>query len=326
MTIDPLSVEALQDWVGRRESAADRVAAAPASALLATLDRDGGPLHDGDPLAPLFHWLYFLSASKMSAVGVDGHPKRGDFLPPVPLPRRMWAGGRVQLVRPFRIGDEARRTSEIIGIRAKEGRGGRLLFVTLRHVCTGPDDEVAIIEEQDLVYRDLAPAGVARKSPVAAQGEAAWSRELVLDPVLLFRYSALTFNGHRIHYDRRYATEVEGYPGLVAQAPLLATLLADLVGRERPEARITHFEFRAVHPSFDATRLRLCGAPGLQGNELRLWAATSEGVTVMHAVARLASTCVPPPAPQSDRAFHGTRMAGDTSSPTGTSARVRSGT
>lgn len=288
MTSVPISQESLENWLGRQESTSDRIGAAPAAGLLATLDRDTGRVREGDLLEPLFHWLYFQPVSTMSSLGVDGHPKRGGFLPPVPLPRRMWAGGRLHFLEPLRIGDRVTRESEITSIRSKEGRSGRLVFVTVEHVCKRADGKIAIVEEQDLVYRDLASSVAGAPPQPVAPIDAVWLRELDVDPVLLFRYSALTFNSHRIHYDRGYATTVEGYPGLVVQAPLLATLLLDLVSREMPDARISGFEFRAIRPLFEGTALQLCGTPDVPARRVSLWAAARDGAPCMNALATLA--------------------------------------
>jgi 3-methylfumaryl-CoA hydratase len=194
----------------------------------------------------------------------------------------MWAGGRLQWHVPLHIGDEVQRTSRIVSITHKAGRSGDLVFVVVRHElrCSG---ELALSEEQDIVYR--APARPGDPAPAAqpAPTEAAWSCDVVPDPVLLFRYSALTFNSHRIHYDRPYATEVEGYQGLVVHGPLIATLLADLARRERPQTRVTAFSFKAVRPTTDLHAFRVCGAPAVDGSRARLWAQDHEGCLTMQA-------------------------------------------
>ena len=227
MTLD---IAELKAWTGRQEVREDVVTPVPVAALAATLDRDDPAPAPGTPLPPLWHWLYFLPLHRQSELGPDGHAKRGGFLPPVPLPRRMWAGGRFDFRRPLRVGDAIRRTSTIADVGLKEGRTGPLVFVLVRHeVATG--EGVALVEEHDIVYRDLPEPGEAAPAPRPARADAAWRRDIHPDDVLLFRYSALTFNGHRIHYDRRYVTEVEGYPGLIVHGPLLATLLVDLLRR-----------------------------------------------------------------------------------------------
>ena len=276
-----------KEWIGRTELRSDRASAAPVAALAATLDRDDPAPQDGDELPLLWHWLYFLPLYRQSDVGPDGHAKRGGFLPPVPLPRRMWAGGRLTFRAPLRIGERIERRSQIVDVTAKEGRSGPLAFVVVRHEVSNAGG-IAIVEEHDIVYRGAAKAGEGPPAPVAAPADAAWSREIRPDPVLLFRYSALTFNGHRIHYDRSYVTETEGYPGLVVHGPLIATLLTDLLRRKRPDARVAAFWFRAVSPLFDIAPFFVRGQPSAEGTSVRLWAANAAGGLAMDATATLA--------------------------------------
>ena len=276
-----------QQWVGRTESRTDVVTSTPAAALGATLDRDDPPPRAGDPLPPLWHWLYFLPLARQSEIGPDGHAKRGGFLPPVPLPRRMWAGSRLSFQQPLRIGDTIERTSTIDSVTTKEGRSGPLVFVRVRHAIAtsrGP----SIVDEHDIVYRRMPEPDERPAVPPRAPERATWTRTIEPDDVLLFRYSALTFNGHRIHYDRRYVTEVEGYPGLIVHGPLIATLLLDLVRRERPDATVLAFSFRAVSPLFDIDSFTVNGAPAEDGRSLALWAANAEGGLAMEATASLA--------------------------------------
>ena len=281
------TLEHLQSWQGRTETLHDEATAAPVRGLSATLDRDDPPPVRGAELPPLAHWLYFLPQARQSELGPDGHPRRGGFLPPVPLPRRMWAGGRLQWLQPLRVGDALRRESRIVSVTGKSGRSGDLVFVLVRHEVH-TDRGLALTEEHDIVYRPLARASDPQPAPRRAEADAPWQREIVPDDVLLFRYSALTFNGHRIHYDRRYVTGVEGYPGLVVHGPLIATLLVDLVRRQQPGARITHFSFKAVRPTFDLHPFRLNGRPSADGKTIALWASDDEGWLTMQAEAQLA--------------------------------------
>ena len=276
----------MREWVGKTETRTDRVTAAPMAALAATLDRDDPEPREGDVLPPLWHWLYFLPIAKQSELAADGHPHKGGFLPPVELPRRMWAGTRFEVHQPLRVGDPITRTSRIADVRLKEGRTGPLMFVMVQHEIAGPAGH-AITEEHDIVYRDRPRPGEGF-SPPAAPRSPAWQRTIEPDEALLFRYSALTFNGHRIHYDRRYATEVEGYPGLVVHGPLIATLLMDLVRRNRPDAAVTHFAFRAVSPLFDGTPFSVCAQPEDNGKTIRVWAQNASGGLAMDATAQLA--------------------------------------
>ncbi len=279
-----------QDWIGNTESHADLVALTPIASLSATLDRDDPPPQPGDPLPPLWHWLYFLTIRRASELGRDGHPARGGFLPPVALPRRMWAGGRLQFHEPLRAGEKITRDSRIVNVTQKEGRSGALVFVLVRHEIKNAAGAIAITEEHDIVYRDDPKPDDPKPPPKAAPTDAAWTRELVPDETLLFRYSALTFNGHRIHYDYRYVTEVEGYSGLVVHGPLIATLLLDLVRRNLPEANVARFEFRALRPvTVTGVPLTVCGKPEADGKTVKLWARDHEGWLAMEGTATFSS-------------------------------------
>jgi len=253
-------------WVGRSEAAADVLTPDRTNALRAALGEPEA-LAPGAPLPPLHHWLYFWDVRPPVGLGPDGHPKRGGFLPPVPSPRRMWAGGRLKFLAPLRVGERVARTSTILKVEAKSGRSGDLIFVTVEHRISG-EQGLAVVEEQDLVYREAAQPG-AMAAPVGdgSPPAAPWRREVVPDSVLLFRYSALTMNGHRIHYDRPYAIDEEAYPGLVVHGPLQATLLLDLATRHLPRP-VTGFDFRGQSPAFDGTKLQVCGEPSETGASL----------------------------------------------------------
>ena len=278
----------LKEWVGRSESVSDIVTATPYAALSATFDRPPERPPAGTPLPPLWHWLYFLPLAAQSDIGPDGHPKRGGFLPPVPLPRRMWAGSQLDFHRPLRVGDALTRTSTIADVTEKTGRTGTLVFVKVRHeIRRGHETDVALTEFHDIVYRDAPRPDDVAPPPKTAPAESAWQRKWVPDDVLLFRYSALTFNGHRIHFDRRYVTEVEGYPGLIVHGPLIATLLLDLLRRNRPDADIARFAFRAVSPLFDTAPFKVYGRTDAAGKTIQLWAQNADGALAMEATAVL---------------------------------------
>lgn len=278
----------LREWIGRSETVADVVTPGPVAALAATLDRSAERPATGTPLPPLWHWLYFLPIVRRSELGADGHPRRGGFLPPIALPRRMWAGSRLTFHRPLLVGDALTRTSTIDAVTPKTGRSGALVFVRVRHeIRRAGEPDVALTEFHDIVYREAPRPGEAPGVSQQATRAPAWTKRWVPDAVLLFRYSALTFNGHRIHYDRRYATEVEGYPGLVVHGPLVATLLIDLLADALPEARVAGFEFRAVRPLFDTHPFDVCGAPAADGRTVHLWARDHEGALAMEATASL---------------------------------------
>lgn len=271
-------------WVGKTETIRDQVTAAPMAALSATLDREDAYPQPGDPVPPLWHWLFFLPVHRQSQLGPDGHAEPGDFMPPSPLPRRMWAGGRFEFHHPLRVGDIVSRESRIVDVSAKQGRTGPLLFVVVRHEVSN-EQGIALFEEHDIVYRDHPTRNGSSPGPQPAPSESAWERQVDPNEILLFRYSALTFNAHRIHYDRRYAIQTEGYPGLVVHGPLVATLLLDLVHRNLPEARISGFEFRAVSPLFDTETFWVCGKPEDQGQRVRLWARDGAGGLAVTATA-----------------------------------------
>ena len=283
----------LQDWMGRTETVTDIATATPYAALAATLDwpaTDSPQRPDtGTPLPYLWHWLYFLPIAPQSEIGEDGHPKRGGFLPPVPLPRRMWAGSDFTFHEPLLVGDTLARTSTIVDVKEKSGRTGSLIFVKVRHeLRRNGAQAVALSEHHNIVYRAAASPDDVAPPPQAAPAQWAWERKIVPDDVLLFRYSALTFNGHRIHYDRKYVTEVEGYPGLIVHGPLIATLLMDLLRRNQPDAKVTGFEFKAVRPTFDINLFSVHGQPSADGKTVRLWGRDHEGWLTMDATATLA--------------------------------------
>jgi 3-methylfumaryl-CoA hydratase len=278
----------LKEWIGRTEEVSDTVTATPFAALSATFDRSAERPSIGTPLPALWHWLYFLPLHRQSELGPDGHAKRGGFLPPVPLPRRMWAGSQFEFHQPLHIGDALTRTSTIDNVSEKSGRSGPLVFVKVRHeIRRAGESQIALTEFHDIVYRQAPAAGDVAPPPQAAPADALWEKKWVPDDVLLFRYSALTFNGHRIHYDRRYVTGVEGYPGLIVHGPLIATLLLDLLRHQRPDAEIARFEFRAVRPTFDINSFFVCGAPQADGKSIHLWARDHEGWLTMDATATL---------------------------------------
>jgi 3-methylfumaryl-CoA hydratase len=279
--MDETAFEAFRQWVGHRREEHDTITAWPVRAMNATLDRVVGETVPGDELAPAWHWLYFLEARPASQIGADGHPERGDFLPPVPLPRRMWAGGRIEWRSPLRVGDRATRLSEIVSIEPKRGRTGTLVFVTVRHTISTAAG-VSIVEEHDIVYREAARPGDPAPQPRPGPAGAVWARTLTPDEVMLFRYSALTFNGHRIHYDSPYVTGTEGYPGLVVHGPLQATLLLDLAREHAPPGRrLAKFEYRALAPTFHGQPLALSGIPAPDSRSALVWAASQDGGQTM---------------------------------------------
>lgn len=273
---------AYESWLGREETVLDRIETRSIQALAATLDVGQVP-SEGEPLPPGWQWLFFNGATPRSELGADGHPKRGGFLPPIELPRRMWAGSKLQYLRDIPIGAQARRYSRILTIEHKAGKTGPLWFVTVEHTifCDG---NPCIVEQQDIVYRDAAPKGATMQKGRVHESQANWGSDFYPDTTLLFRYSALTFNGHRIHYDQEYARNEENYPDLVVHGPLTATLLQRLAlehGQGRPLSR---FEFRGVSPLFVDRSFRLEGRREDDGS-LSLWARGPDGELAMSAAA-----------------------------------------
>lgn len=277
--------QSFADWIGRRERIEDELDLFPARAAAAMLDRTDLDLRSGSALPPLWHWFYFLASVPQSRLAADGHPERGGFMPPIALPRRMFAGSSMRFHRPLRLGRSAERSAEIRDVQLKSGRSGQLAFVTVDYQLS-QDGELCIEERQDIVYREAGTA-VPVPTPIAWPDPelGTWVRDFKADPRLLFRFSALTFNAHRIHYDRAYAQDEEGYPGLVVHGPLTAMLLADLVHRNDPR-RIASFSFRGAAPLFDLAPFRLLGRP--TGAAVELEACGPDGRSALLANASLA--------------------------------------
>jgi hydroxyacyl-ACP dehydratase HTD2-like protein with hotdog domain len=270
-------------YLGKTESRSDIVLPVMAQALAATVD----VAVPARVLPALWHWTLFQDWLPPAALGPDGHPKRGGFLPPLhDLPRRMWAGGRVSFPGDLWVGDSVTRTSTIARIEEKDGGSGRLVFVTVRHEISSPRG-LAISEEQDIVYRGTSGAAVKDAAPSPPPPQGAWTRLVQGDPLLLFRYSALTGNSHRIHYDLEYVKGVEGYPGLLVHGPLQATWLADMVGRGVPGARIAQFSYRGQRPAFHMKPMTLLG--WIDCGAIRLESRDHTGAVCMAARAELAA-------------------------------------
>lgn len=242
----------LNRWVGREVVQTEVFTDTRSRALCAAL----GLEPSAGAMPRLHHWLHFWDVRPPGEVGPDGHPARGDFLPSIALPRRMWAGGRLRFARDIRFGETVEKRSTILNVTPKSGRSGEMIFVTVRHRLSTADG-LAIDEEQDLVFREAAQ-GPAGSAPAPLPPPADWSRRLSVDPVLLFRFSALTMNGHRIHYDRPYATEVEHYDSLVVHGPLQAMLMLG-EAQARMNRTAEAFTFRGVAPATDLSDLEICG-------------------------------------------------------------------
>lgn len=281
---EKLDIDHLGQWIGRTQEASDIVTVQLVKALRATLFLDIGAPKTGDAAPFTTHWCLAQPVAPMNELGPDGHPARGGFLPPVPLTRRMWAGGQLEFLDTLRVGDDVTRSSKISDVSVKTGSTGILCFVTVEHTITTPRG-VAIKERQDLVYRDVAPGGEQKTQGAPPSAAAAQHREThMADPVLLFRYSALTFNGHRIHYDRDYVTRVEGYPGLVFHGPLQAALLVEFSARLHGGKAPKAFSYRGVQPLFDSGEFSVNANDG--ASEMTLWIANAAGTPTMKATAK----------------------------------------
>jgi len=271
-----MSLDRLKDWIGKTQTSEDLAAPFPARALIATLDENDPDPKTGDALPPLWHWLYFLEVARQSKLGPDGHAERGDFLPPVPLPRRMWAGSRFSFEgEPIRIGDTIKRSSTIKSVEPKSGSTGAMVFVTVQHTISGPRG-LSLIEDHDIVYREAPKPGEAARAPKPAPTDATWSRTIEATPPLLFRFSALTFNGHRIHYDQPYVTGTEGYPGLIVHGPLMGLVQIELARRSNPAKIPARFEFRALSPVFAGAPFSVSARHETDGT-VSTWIANSTG-------------------------------------------------
>jgi 3-methylfumaryl-CoA hydratase len=275
----------LDGIVGRRHAAEGEITADGIEELLATFDHPPRRLAAGEPIPPAWHWLYLRTVAPQHELGPDGHPRTGSFLPALPsLPRRMWGGSRLQFLQPIRVGDRLTAASEITGCAMRQGRSGRFAVVTVRHEVSA-GGALATVDEHDIVYREPAtPAATAATEPRtdydrATTETADFERIVEPDPVMLFRFSAVTFNGHRIHYDHPYVTRVEGYPGLVVHGPMMALLMLDLLHRHRPGSDIERFEFRALSPVFVPQRIAVKASATADGG-FATWIESPGGIAM----------------------------------------------
>jgi len=280
-----VDLDLLRSWEGREVLNEDVLSLTPVQMLAATLDRDPEAFAEGDGLPPLYHWLYFSSLTRSADLARDGHARLGEFMPPVPFPRRMFAGARVEYHGALRIGERVKRVARIAAVRYKEGHSGPLVFVTVAYEISDSDG-LKLIEEQDIAYRPATALQGPGPAAERSSPQADFSREIVPDERLLFRFSALTFNAHRIHYDLPYA-QGEGYPALVVHGPLTAVLLADLVTHETGQNTLQHFSFRAKSAFFLGDRIRLHGKR--TGSSIELMAISDSGASRLTAKAELSS-------------------------------------
>jgi 3-methylfumaryl-CoA hydratase len=279
---EKLDLDHLRQWIGRTDQASDIVTAQLVRGLRATLFMEIGAPKPGDAAPFTTHWCLAQPVYPMSELGPDGHPTRGGFLPPVPLPRRMWAGGQLEFLDTLRVGDEATRSSRISDVTMKTGSTGVLCFVSVEHVVT-TSRGTAIRERQDIVYRDVSAAQPAAAAKTPPPPVAKHRESHMADPVLLFRYSALTFNGHRIHYDRDYVTKVEGYPGLIFHGPMQAAFIVELAAKLHGGTAPKKFVYRGVQPLFEGSEFSINANETDSGMEL--WTANSADQPTMKGTA-----------------------------------------
>lgn len=275
-------MENFNAWIGKKEISTDFVNSRPVEMMQALLNEEDKKL---SLLPHLYHWFYFLPVIDAQELAEDGHPKKGNFLPPIPFPKRMWAGGRLQFLSRIHLNQKIHRESEILKVEFKHGQSGDMYFVTVKHSIFA-EDILAIVEEHDIVYREAThqvqtQSSNAITTTTVESRPYTYKRQIPIDSVSLFRYSAITFNGHRIHYDRPYATQVEGYPGLIVHGPLLATLLLHTFKKENTSKEVTYFEFRAVSPVFDFNKFHICG--DIQKESGELWIEKADGLVAMKA-------------------------------------------
>ncbi|MDM0104601.1 MaoC family dehydratase N-terminal domain-containing protein [Variovorax sp. J22R24] len=282
---DTLDLDHLRSWIGRTETRDELLSPWTASAMAATVRNGEQDWQAGQALPPLWHWCYFLPTAPQNQLGPDGHPARGGFLPPVPLPRRMWAGSQFQFFAPLQVATPATKTSRVADVSLKQGKGGALVFVKVQHeVHAG--GTLLLREGHDIVYREAPKAGESAP-PQTPPADPAWSIEHRPDAPLLFRYSALTFNSHRIHYDYPYVTQVEGYDDLIVHGPLIATLLLEAAQQNNPGRAVRSYSFKAVRPLTCGKLLRVCGHAPQHDGTVTLWAEDAQGALLMQATAGL---------------------------------------
>lgn len=276
MTVE---LDKLREWIGQSETDVDYVTVPAVHRLAAMLDRDDPMPKIGDPLPVGWNQILFPRVARQSQIGPDGHPKRGDFLPPVPLPRRMFGGKRITFREQLRVGDEVHRKSTIEAVKQKQGRTGEMVFVTVKTDISSPRG-IAITEEQDIIYRGNPDPKAPPPPPQPTPDKAVWVKEVTADPVMLFRYSALTYNGHRIHYDWRYVTKEEGYPDLIVNGGL-QTLLAYELARTHAASPLAHVASRNVRPLFVNRPFKVCGKPAADGKTAKLWVEDQDGAPTL---------------------------------------------
>jgi 3-methylfumaryl-CoA hydratase len=288
MSTATVNLDELKTHIGRTQTTTDVLHPGPANLLRLALSRPEPEMKDGDALPPAWLTLYFLPRFGPQQLRPDGAPGDSGVVPKMPLPRRMFAGERQRFHRPLRIGESVRRETELADISLKSGGTGNLVFATVLSRVFDADG-LALEEERRTVFREEIKAGDKNQAPRRdpAPADVPWRRSVTTDPVLLFRFSALTFNSHRIHYDRPWAMDVEGYPGLVVHGPLTTTLLIDFARDSNPGRTIRGYTTQARAPLFDTAPFELRGRPKADGKGAELWAVTPEGTIAMSAEVEL---------------------------------------
>lgn len=282
-----LSEEELQNWVGRSVEDEDVITAAPVMNYAATMDWEVPDAKEGDAIPPGAHWFFFHDRTRHSELDTVGLPKRGEFLPPVQLARRMHAGNRLEYLKSLHIGEKVRRKTEIHDITPKTGGTGQLVFVVTRNTISG-EDGPALIDDRTIVYREAAKPSDGKRKPAPAPDDAAWERSYQANSIQMFRFSALTFNASRIHYDHKYVTETEGYPGLIVNARLTTSLLMELCLDNNPGRELVEVATKFVRPLYDFAPFTLAGKPNAAGDGATMWVADPEGATAMVSEMRFA--------------------------------------
>ena len=279
-----VDIDHLRKWIGKIDNVTDYVTPIVEQRYRATLNMDIGNPKDGDPVTSGLHWMLGWNLVKNDELGVDSHPALGEFLPPVPLPRRMWAGSEIKVLKPIRVGDKVIKQSTVVDIQVKEGRTGLLCFVTAEYNFL-VNDEVTINEKHNIVYRDISKSGGGSGYSKDIPEKADLSEKIFMHPTILFRYSAIGFVGHRIHYDHPYTVNEENYPGLIVHGPLQATYLLraaeKLMGK--PVKSFTH---KVMAPVF-ANSEYIVGVDKMDDGSVSCWGATKEFGVTMRAEAKL---------------------------------------
>jgi len=282
-----IDIAHLRTWLGRTETVDQTLSPWTATAMAALLRNRDAPWATDVALPPLWHWSYFLPTAPQNQLGPDGHPARGGFLPPVPLPRRMWAGSQIEFLAPLRLGETTRKTATVTDVALKQGKAGALVFVKVQHEVHDAKGTLLLRDAHDIVYREAPQPGEAPAAPQTPPADPAWTVEHRPDPTLLFRYSALTFNGHRIHYDFPYVTQVEGYADLVVHGPLIATLMLEAAQQHNPGRTVRAYRFKAVRPLVCNRLLRVRGHAAQADGTVNLWAEDEQGALLQQATATL---------------------------------------